>query len=150
MDVKLPAGIERYSAHLELSLAVSSRFHRSSVIRPGWFKTRKSDRFSRPPHALSECNRRLERRRIHVGFGFHDRLHHQLPTPIQHGDHRRLLVHVHADILDVATHLSCLLEGKIIALKRNLSLKVKCHASVALPTGFSSALPPLPFHAARS
>jgi hypothetical protein len=39
-----------------------------------------------------------------AGFGFHDRLHHQLATAIQHRDHYRFLVHVHADILDVATH----------------------------------------------
>src|SRR5208337_1641167 len=39
-----------------------------------------------------------------AGFGFHDRLHHQLATAIQHGAHGRFLVHVHADILDVATH----------------------------------------------
>src|SRR6516225_9377417 len=39
-----------------------------------------------------------------AGFGFHNRLHHQLATAVQHGDHHRFLVHVHADILDVATH----------------------------------------------
>src|SRR5882757_4079075 len=30
--------------------------------------------------------------------------HHQLATAIQHLDHDRFLVHVHADILDLATH----------------------------------------------
>jgi len=33
-------------------------------------------------------------------------------TSIQDSDHNRFLVHVHADILDVATHFSCLLGGK--------------------------------------
>jgi len=40
-----------------------------------------------------------------AGLGFHDRFHHQLATAIQHGDHYRFLMHVHADILDVATHV---------------------------------------------
>ena len=40
-----------------------------------------------------------------AGFGFHDRLHDQLAIAVQHGDHGRFLVYVHADILDVATHL---------------------------------------------
>ena len=39
-----------------------------------------------------------------AGFGFHNRLHHQLATAIEDSDHDRFLVHVHADILDVATH----------------------------------------------
>src|SRR5438552_18932339 len=47
-----------------------------------------------------------------AGFGFEDGFHDQLPTAIQDGDHDRFLVHVHADILDVATHFSCLLWGK--------------------------------------
>jgi hypothetical protein len=39
-----------------------------------------------------------------AGFRFHDRLHHQLATAIQNGNHDRFLVHIHADILDIATH----------------------------------------------
>jgi hypothetical protein len=39
-----------------------------------------------------------------AGLGFHNGLHHQLPTTIAHGNHHRFLVHIHADILDVATH----------------------------------------------
>src|SRR5206468_13119321 len=39
-----------------------------------------------------------------AGLGFHNRLHYQLATAVQHRDHGRFLVHVHADILDVATH----------------------------------------------
>jgi len=34
-------------------------------------------------------------------------------------------VHVHADILDVATHVSCLLGGKLIRVNVYLSPKVK-------------------------
>src|ERR1700751_2300513 len=48
-----------------------------------------------------------------AGFGFHNRLHDQLAIAVEHRDHDRFLVHVHADILDVATHFSCLLGGKI-------------------------------------
>jgi len=44
-----------------------------------------------------------------AGFGFHDGFHHLLPAAIQDRDHHRFLVHVHADILEVATHCSCLL-----------------------------------------
>jgi hypothetical protein len=51
-------------------------------------------------------------------FGFHDRFHHQLATAIQDGDDNRFLVHVHADILHLATHSSCLLEGKVIRIHR--------------------------------
>ena len=32
-----------------------------------------------------------------AGFGFHDRLHHQLAAAVQHGDHGRFLVHVHTE-----------------------------------------------------
>src|SRR4029077_20084233 len=39
-----------------------------------------------------------------AGFGFHDRLHHQLAAAVQHGDYGRFLVHIHTDILNVATH----------------------------------------------
>src|ERR1700690_2271686 len=47
-----------------------------------------------------------------AGFGFHNRLHDQLATAIEDSDHHRFLVYVHADILDVATHFSCLLGGR--------------------------------------
>jgi len=49
-----------------------------------------------------------------AGFGFDDRLHHQMATGILHGDHNRFLVHVHSDIFNFTTHLSCLLGGKLI------------------------------------
>ena len=49
-----------------------------------------------------------------AGFGFHYGLHDQLAIAIQGGDHDRFLVHVHADILDVTTHVSCLLGGSFI------------------------------------
>jgi hypothetical protein len=39
-----------------------------------------------------------------AGPRFHNGLQHQLATAIEDGDHNRFLVHVHADILDVATH----------------------------------------------
>src|SRR5215471_4683331 len=48
-----------------------------------------------------------------AGLGFHNRLHNHLATAVEDRDHDRFLVHVHADILDVATHFSCLLGGKI-------------------------------------
>jgi len=41
-----------------------------------------------------------------------------------------------------ATHCSCLLGAKIFRLKRNLSLKVKCHCPAALPTPSYTSLPP--------
>ena len=59
-----------------------------------------------------------------AGFGFHNRLHHQLATAIQHRDHDRFLVHVHADILDVATHSVASL-GERSFVPTDLSLKVK-------------------------
>src|SRR5713226_8132706 len=68
-----------------------------------------------------------------TGFGFDDGLHHHLPALIQDGDHDRFLVHVHSDIFDVVTHLSCLLGGKLIRLDAWLSLKVKCHSPADLP-----------------
>ena len=40
-------------------------------------------------------------------------------------NHNGFLVHVHADILDVTTHLSCLLGGKLIRANVYLSPKVK-------------------------
>ena len=68
-----------------------------------------------------------------AGLGFDDGFHDQLPTAIQDGDHNRFLVHVHADILDVATHCSCLLGGKVIRANAYLSLKVTCHSPADLP-----------------
>src|SRR6266853_579934 len=68
-----------------------------------------------------------------AGFGFDDRLHHHLPALIPDGDHNRFLVHVHSDIFDVVTHLSCLLGGKLIRVHAGLSLKVKCHSPADLP-----------------
>jgi hypothetical protein len=47
-----------------------------------------------------------------ASFGFEDGFHDQLSTAIQDGDHYRFLVHVHADIIDVATLCSCLLRGE--------------------------------------
>jgi hypothetical protein len=60
-----------------------------------------------------------------ASFGFDDGLHDQLPTGIQDRDHNRFLVHVHADILDVATHFRCLLGGKIIRPNAYLSSQGK-------------------------
>jgi hypothetical protein len=60
-----------------------------------------------------------------AGFGFDDRLHHQLATVTEDSDHNRFLVHVHSDIFDVTTHLSCLLGGKLIRANVYLSPKVK-------------------------
>src|SRR5215468_3297084 len=71
-----------------------------------------------------------------AGFGFHYRLHDQLATAVEDRDHDRFLVHVHADILNVTTHVSCLLGGKIMPRPRTLSLKVKCLflADLAIPS----------------
>src|ERR1700736_2670121 len=60
-----------------------------------------------------------------AGSGFDDGLHHQLPALIQDGDHNGFLVHVHSDIFDVVTHLSCLLGGKEFLLTVIFLLKVK-------------------------
>ncbi len=60
-----------------------------------------------------------------AGFGFDHGLHHQLPALILDGDHNGFLVHVHSDIFDVVTHLSCLLGGKIFVLTLVFPLKVK-------------------------
>src|ERR1700726_2367993 len=67
-----------------------------------------------------------------AGFGFEDGFHDQLPAAIQDGDHNGFLVHVHSDIFNVVTHLSCLLGGKLIRVDACLSLKVKCHSPVNL------------------
>ena len=47
-------------------------------------------------------------------LGFDDGLHHLLARAILHRDHNRFLVHVHSDIFNVTTHVSCLLGGKLI------------------------------------
>src|SRR5450631_4272296 len=62
------------------------------------------------------------------------------------------LVHVHADILDLATHCSCLLGGKVIPANAYLSLKVTCHSPADLPRpSATSFLPhtPLPLLSSR-
>src|SRR5580704_13667610 len=66
---------------------------------------------------------RINCRRLLAGFD--DRLHHQLATVTEDSDHNRFLVHVHSDIFDVTTHLSCLLGGKLIRANVYLSPKVK-------------------------
>jgi predicted RNA methylase len=50
-----------------------------------------------------------------AGFGCNHGLHHQLATAIQDGYHNRFLVHVNADILDVATHLVASLRERSFA-----------------------------------
>jgi hypothetical protein len=52
-------------------------------------------------------------------------------------EQERILVHVYADILDVATHAVASLRERSFALNGALSLKVKCHSSADLPI-FSS------------
>src|SRR5215472_7661913 len=69
-----------------------------------------------------------------AGLGFHNRFHDQLATAVQDRDHDRFLVHVHADILDVATHSVASLGERSLVIQRSLSLKVKCHGSQNLPT----------------
>src|SRR5215472_17762178 len=59
-----------------------------------------------------------------AGLGFDDRFHHQLATGIPHGDRNRFHVHVHSDIFNVTTHLSCLLGGSD-SCQRGSSPKVK-------------------------
>jgi hypothetical protein len=51
-----------------------------------------------------------------ASFGFHNGLHYQLATAIEDGDHNRFLVHVHADILDIATHSVASLGERSFAL----------------------------------
>ena len=78
------------------------------------------------------------------------RLHHQLPALIQDGDHNGFLVHVHSDIFDVVTHLSCLLGGEVFVLTLIFPLKVKmpfsrstCLCPSAVPSHpFTSAVTP--------
>src|ERR1700730_9326534 len=77
-----------------------------------------------------------------AGFGFHDRLHYQLATATEDSDHHRFLVHVHADILDLATHAVASLGERSFAFNGALSLKVECDSPADLPTwSFRSALP---------
>jgi hypothetical protein len=45
-----------------------------------------------------------------AGFGFDHRLHDQLATATEDSDHHRFLVHVHADILDIAHAVASLRE----------------------------------------
>jgi hypothetical protein len=77
-----------------------------------------------------------------AGFGFDDRLYHLLPALIQDGDHNGFLVHVHSDIFDGVTDLSCLLGGKLIRVDACLSLKVKCHSPANLTRLSCSPFPP--------
>src|SRR5215831_10439814 len=60
-----------------------------------------------------------------AGFGFDNGFHYQLAAAIPDGDHNRFFVDVHADILNVTTHMSCLLGGKLIRANVYLSPKVK-------------------------
>src|ERR1700730_1161591 len=76
-----------------------------------------------------------------AGFGFDNRLHDQLATAIEDSDPHRFLVHVHADILDVATHAVASLRERSFALNGALSLKVKCHSSAHLPIFSSDSCP---------
>src|ERR1700751_690664 len=76
-----------------------------------------------------------------AGFGLYDRLHHYLATPVQACDHGRFLVHVDADILDVATHAVASLRERAFARNGSLSLQVKCHSSSALPIFSSDSCP---------
>src|ERR1700757_3713955 len=85
-----------------------------------------------------------------AGFGFDNGLHHQLATAVEHGDHGRFLVHVHADILDVATHAVASLRERSLARNGSLSLKVKCHSSAHLPIfSLILALHPAVLHSTR-
>src|SRR5580700_4982538 len=77
-----------------------------------------------------------------AGLGFDNRLHYQLATaPIEDGDYNRFLVHVHPDILDVATHAVASLRERSFVLNGALSLKVKCHSSAVLPIFSSDSCP---------
>src|SRR5260370_31198067 len=77
-----------------------------------------------------------------AGFRFDDGLHHQLATAVEHGDYNRFLVHVHSDIFDVVTHLSCLLGGKDHVPTLVFPSKVKCHSPAALPMLSCGSFPP--------
>src|ERR1019366_1875432 len=52
--------------------------------------------------------------------------------------------YVHADILDVATHCSCLLGGKVIRVNAYFPPKVKCHSPADLPMLCCSPFAPAP------
>jgi hypothetical protein len=84
-----------------------------------------------------------------AGFGFQDGFHDQLATAIQDRDHNRFPVHVHADILNVATHFRCLLGGKIIPVNADLSPKVKCHSPADLPMPSCTSFPPRRYSSRR-
>ena len=60
-----------------------------------------------------------------AALGFDNGFHYQPATPTLHSDHRRFLVHIHSDIFNLTTHLSCLLGGKLIRANVYLSPKVK-------------------------
>src|SRR5579864_960879 len=51
-----------------------------------------------------------------AGFRFDNRLYYQLATAVEDSDHHRFLVHVHPDILDVATHAVASLRERSFAL----------------------------------
>src|ERR1700688_3227813 len=84
----------------------------------------------------------MEKLQNAAGFGFDDGFHDLLPTAIQDGDHNRFLVHIHSDIFDLVTHLSCLLGGKVLRVNVHLSPKVKCHPSADLPMPTCICFPP--------
>src|SRR5580698_4386078 len=79
-----------------------------------------------------------------TGFGFDDRFHHQLATAIEDGNHNGFLVHVHTDILDVATHAVASLRERSFALNGVFPSKVKCHSSADLPIFSSDSCPTSP------
>src|SRR5215472_11070602 len=69
------------------------------------------------PRTVSMRSQTMDKLQNAAGFRFHDRLHHQLATAIEDSDHDRFLVHVHADILNVATHAVASLRERSFALK---------------------------------
>src|SRR5207249_7283141 len=86
-----------------------------------------------------------------AGFGFDNRLHYQLATPIEDSDHHRFLVHVHADRLDVATHSVPSLRERSFALTES---SPQGQASADLPIFSSDSCPTspryTPLHLGRS
>ncbi len=77
-----------------------------------------------------------------AGSGFDHGLQHLLPALILDGDHNGFLVHVHSDIFDVVTHLSCLLGGKDHVPTLVFPSKVKCHSPADLPMLSCGSFPP--------
>src|SRR6202007_298489 len=82
-----------------------------------------------------------------AGFGFDNRLHYQLATAVEDSDHHRFLVHVHADILEVATHAVASLRERSFALngvfpsRYSVILQPICPSSpliLALPPVYST------------